>query len=56
MAVMKIQKLQSGSIYIIIDKEVRKILGWNPKDRVLQKVDVEKKQVILKRVSSPIPP
>jgi len=55
-SIVTIQKLQSGSIYIVIDQDARERLGWNPRDKVKETVDLEKKQLIVKRVSSPIPP
>jgi len=54
-SIIVIQKLQSGSIYIVIDQDARKRLGWNPRDKVKEIVDLENKRLIVKRVSTPLP-
>lgn len=50
-AVKKVQKFQSGTIYVLISKEAREKLALKPRDKMIEKIDVVNRRLIFKPVS-----
>ena len=49
-AVKKVQKFQSGSVYVLISKEAKEKLGLKPRDKLLEKIDTSRHLLIYQRV------
>lgn len=54
-AIKRIQKFQSGTIYVLISKEARQKLGLKRRDKMLELVDPVNKRLIYKRVNDGFP-